>query len=146
MRYLFTTMQFYTDCNEAALKLLGMNDKSQIAGKYPWDISPEFQPDGRSSREKANEMVKVVYEQGYNRFEWMHSRLDGTQFWVDVTLTKVQYGDRETVYSIWRDIDEKKKTLLALEQSERNYREIFNSSSEMIIVTDSLNHGKHGHQ
>jgi len=82
-------------------------------------------------------MVQIANEKGYNRFEWMHQKMDGTPFWVDVTLTKVDHGDKSTIYSIWRDIDEKKKTLLALEQSERNYREIFNSSSEMIIVSDS---------
>jgi PAS domain-containing protein len=50
----------FVDCNSAALKLLGMQVADEILNRHPCKISPAYQPDGRSSIEKADEMSKPM--------------------------------------------------------------------------------------
>jgi PAS domain-containing protein len=48
------------DCNRAAVQLIGARNKQQLLRTVPADISPAFQPDGRRSDEKAEEIISAV--------------------------------------------------------------------------------------
>jgi PAS domain S-box-containing protein len=67
----------FIDCNYATVKMLGYKDKNELLNTHPSELSPEFQPDGRTSFEKAEENTKVVLEQGQRTFEWVHTRSNG---------------------------------------------------------------------
>lgn len=97
------------DCNEATLRMLGCSDKQQIIDTHPGDISPEFQPDGRRSSEKANEMLLKAYEQGSHRFEWLHRRMDGSELPVEVMLTSIPMHERWIIHTAWRDLTDRKR-------------------------------------
>lgn len=97
------------DCNEATVRMLGYSDKQQIIDTHPGDISPEFQPDGRPSTEKANEMMLHAYEHGSHRFEWIHRRMDGTELPVEVMLTAIPMHERWILHTAWRDLTERKR-------------------------------------
>jgi hypothetical protein len=56
--------------------------------------APECQPDGRPSLEKATEMDALARQSGYHRFEWMHRKLDGEVFPVEVALNPVEIGGK----------------------------------------------------
>ena len=43
-------------------------------------MSPERQPDGRDSGEKAKEMIETAVREGFHFFEWTHKRIDGEDF------------------------------------------------------------------
>ncbi len=45
-----------TDCNDATIKLLKAADRAQVLALHPAMLSPEYQPDGRRSLDKAVEM------------------------------------------------------------------------------------------
>jgi len=77
----------FVDCNEATVKMLRYRNKSELLQTHPSDLSPPVQPDGRSSFEKASEMIATAIEKGSHRFEWMHRRADGEDFPVEVLLT-----------------------------------------------------------
>ncbi|OGR29790.1 MAG: hypothetical protein A2X83_09550 [Desulfuromonadales bacterium GWD2_54_10] len=104
------------DCNEATLRILGYTDKLQIIDTHPGDISPEFQPDGRRSSEKANEMMLHAYEQGSYRFEWLYLRMNGTPLPVEVMLTAIPMHERWLLHTAWRDLTDRKQ---AEEEKER---------------------------
>ncbi len=103
----------FVDCNTAAVKMLRCEDKNAVLQTHPSDLSPEFQPDGRRSFEKANEMMSIALQQGSHRFEWEHIRLDGEVFPVEVLLTAIPssnpQSDKPDLHTVWRDISESKR-------------------------------------
>ena len=76
---------------------------------HPSELSPEFQPDGRRSFEKANEMMAIAFERGSHRFEWDHVRADGEVFPVEVLLTAVPRDGGHALHTVWRDITDRKR-------------------------------------
>ncbi|MFB2975669.1 GAF domain-containing protein [Microseira sp. BLCC-F43] len=79
--------EVFIDCNSAAVAMMRCADKKQFLSLHPSQLSPQNQPDGRDSFEKANALIAIAFERGSHRFEWMHRRLDGEDFWVEVLLT-----------------------------------------------------------
>ncbi|HPU30789.1 MAG TPA: PAS domain-containing protein, partial [Syntrophorhabdaceae bacterium] len=77
------------DCNNACIKLLDYNEKKQLVGKKPRDISPEIQPDGISSAEKEKNFYETVYEKGHSKFEWIFQTHKGEPIWADVFITLI---------------------------------------------------------
>lgn len=99
----------FIDCNAALLRMFRYQTKHDFLNLTPAEISPEYQPDGRSSEEKASEMIRVAIQNGYHRFEWMHTRADGSLIPIEVTLAPISVDGKELLYTIWRDITLRKQ-------------------------------------
>src|SRR6185503_9792972 len=82
------------DCNAATLKMVGGGDKEWFLNQPVDSLSPERQPDGRSSREAGKDWVERSISQGPQRFEWLGKRFTGEVFPVEVLLTAVLLGGR----------------------------------------------------
>ena len=65
------------DCNQAAVDLYGFKNKQEYIERFLECCSPEYQPDGQLSREKARIFVNKAFEDGYCKLEWMHKHLNG---------------------------------------------------------------------
>jgi PAS domain S-box-containing protein len=98
----------HVDCNQAALAMLG-GDREQVVGHSVLESSPEFQPDGSRSADKATAYIREAMETGGKRFEWVHRRLDGTEFWAEVVTTSLMIGGRRALFGTWRDITNRKR-------------------------------------
>ncbi|TVO75848.1 sensor domain-containing protein [Sedimenticola selenatireducens] len=122
----------FVDCNDATLKMLGDMSRSELFSTHPSQLSPSFQPDGVPSFDKANEMISMAIENGSHRFEWVHRKIDGTDFPVEVLLTAIPADDRTLLHVVWRDITQRKKT----EEELRLSTYVMESTSEGIVVTD----------
>ncbi len=107
----------FIDCNDATVSLLGYMNKDAFLFQPPWKISPKKQPDGELSSVKAKRLIAEALEKGYNRFEWIHRKADGTEFPVEVMLTPIFVKGRQLFYTIWRDITDRKKAEKALQDS-----------------------------
>ncbi len=107
--YLILEDSMFVDCNQAAVEMLGASSREEVTNTHPSHLSPEFQPDGRPSAEKADEMIQIALERGSHRFEWVHRRVDGIDFPVEVLLTSVSVGGRTILLSGWREIAERKR-------------------------------------
>ena len=114
----------FVDCNQAAVDMLGYPDKETLRNTHPSALSPEIQPDGENSFEKAERMMNLAQEKGLNRFEWMHTRRDGSHFMAEVTLSAVTLQDRPAIYCVWRDITERKRTEAELAQHRLHLEEL----------------------
>ena len=109
----------FVDCNQATVDMLRYKTKKQLLSTHPSELSPLVQPDGRSSFEKANEMIEIAFRQGSHRFEWDHKRADGEVFPVEVLLTVVTEGGRTKLHTVWRDITERKQLESQFRQSQK---------------------------
>lgn len=94
--------------NTAATRCLGYSSSDELISLHPSKLSPELQPDGRLSYDKANEMMAIAYSKGYHRFEWNHKRINGEVFPVEVSLTHLPYQQKEALFCVWRDITDRK--------------------------------------
>jgi diguanylate cyclase (GGDEF)-like protein/PAS domain S-box-containing protein len=98
----------FVECNEAAIRTLGYASRDEFLDVHPSRLSPPRQPDGQDSYAKAEQMMASARENGLHRFEWIHTRADGTDFVAEVTLSVVTLADRQLIYCVWRDITERK--------------------------------------
>jgi PAS domain S-box-containing protein len=96
----------YIDCNEAAMKIAGLSDKAMLIDRTPAEISPERQPDGELSSVKAKRMIEIAVREGTHRFEWVRRQADGSERYLDVTLTLLPMKGRKLLHATWRDMTE----------------------------------------
>jgi PAS domain S-box-containing protein len=115
--------EVFIDCNSATLQMMRCTDKKQLFSLHPAQLSPQIQPDGRNSFEKATEITARAFELGSYRFEWMHRRLDGEDFWVEVLLTVIPLDGKEILHTVWREIGDRKQAETALYQKNEELRE-----------------------
>src|SRR5437762_1500632 len=108
------------DCNQAAVELVGAENKQQVLKLRPEDLSPALQADGTPSGQKVAETIALVQKQKTHRLEWMLRRMDGREVPIEVSTTAVAMYGKNFHVVISRDISERKKAereLLELNQS-----------------------------
>lgn len=99
----------FIDCNARTLEVFGCREFSEIVGHAPYEFSPQFQPNGRASRASAIEKINAALAGPPQFFEWNHTRHDGTLFPAEVSLSRVELGERVLLQAIVRDITERKQ-------------------------------------
>jgi PAS domain S-box-containing protein len=99
----------YTSGNPAALEMFGVMDAAEFNILGPWDVSPEYQPDGSLSVKKGLEQIEVAMREGFHFFEWTHQRLDGTAFPATVLLTRIEMAGQTFVQATVRNITAQKQ-------------------------------------
>ncbi len=123
----------FVDCNQSVVNMLGYNSKEELLNTHPSQLSPEKQPDGESSFEKANEMMRIALAEGSNHFEWVHKRASGKEFPAEIWLTAIPYNGRKLIHTVWRDISEQKERELEIEKYQNNLEVLVNKRTEELI-------------
>lgn len=141
--YLILNNGIFTDCNKASEFMLGA-DRNQILGKSPDMLSPEFQPNGRKSSELAAEIIEDTLQNGFNTFDWIHRRANGSDFFAEVSIATIMLKGKPALFATWRDITKRKQVEQELiaskekaEESEAQFRLIFENSLDAIIWTEA---------
>jgi len=123
------------DCNRKLLTIFGCT-REQIIGQTPFRFSPQFQPDGKYSKEKAIEKGKAAIAGIPQFFEWQHCRYNGTLFDAEVSLNRIELDKgRVLLQAIIRDVSERREIDNRLRVSEEKYRSIFENAIEGIFQT-----------
>ncbi len=96
----------FVAANPKAVAEIGCESEAELLLVHPGSISPETQPDGRKSGEKAEEMIGTAVRAGFNRFEWCHLRRSGEAFMVVVTLIAERICGRDVLLTSHHDISD----------------------------------------
>ncbi len=123
----------FVDCNEATVRMLGHTCRESVLMTHPSKLSPPLQPDGQTSREKANAMIKTALEQGTRRFEWIHCKANGEEFPVEVTLTAISYRGKRVLNCVWRDMTQTKR----IQKRLKTLSVAVEQSPATIVITDT---------
>jgi len=79
---------------------------------------------------KVKERLEKVVKQGFDKFESIHVRKDGSRYPVEVNIDTIFENDKYYFLGTFRDITEKKQLNEKLETSEK----IFNHSLDMLCI------------
>jgi PAS domain S-box-containing protein len=116
----------FTAANQSTLRMFGAASEAEFTRLYPWDISPERQPDGQASAEKALQMLETALREGSHFFEWMHKRLDGRTFPAEVLLTRMERNGQFLIQATVRDISERKQAEELLRKTSQEIEDLYN--------------------
>lgn len=89
--------------------------REELIGRRPWEVSPLKQPDGRDSRQVAEEMIGIAMRDIMAHFEWTHQTKDGRPLECDVILQKVTSKGEDLLLATIRDISREKRGSRVLE-------------------------------
>ena len=126
----------FTSGNPTSIRMFGARDEYDFCSRPPWKYSPEFQPDGRPSVEKAKEMIQTAMRDGSTFFEWMHRRTDGEEFPATVLLSRIEISGQVLLQATVRDITKRKQAEEAVKESEERLQSILDNSTAVIYVKD----------
>ena len=124
--------QGFIDCNQAAVALFRYTSKNELLLRYPYEISPERQPDGQLSSSKAQFLIQEAFQRCSLKFEWVHQRADGEDFWAEITLILIEHQDEIIFHCIARDISDRKQ----VEAKQQRQLAILESTSDFIGSAD----------
>ncbi|MBK5963901.1 hypothetical protein CCR95_07315 [Thiocystis minor] len=132
----------FTTGNPAACAMYGVRDEAAFTALGPWDVSPERQPDGGLSAEKARASIETALREGSHFFEWTHRTLDGRDFPTTVLLTRMTMAGQTFVQAIVRDITAQKRAEEALAQLAEERRILLdNIQTQIWYLTDDHTYG-----
>jgi PAS domain S-box-containing protein len=139
---LFVTRPFaLSNPNSSAEKLFGASAQ-ELEKIAPWDLSPETQPDGSLSSEKAAYYIRETLAGKPQYFEWRHQRKDGTPFDAEVALTRVYLKSEPLIIATILDVTERKRTLnqlkTSLHEKEILLQEIYHRTKNNMGVISSF--------
>ncbi len=117
----------FIECNETAVKIYGCDKKSDMIGHSPLYFSPEKQPDGQLSSEKAKHYIDAAFAGAPQRFYWKHTQKNGSPIDVEVSLNRVILNNKTYLLAMERDITQRLKAESALRESERRISALMNN-------------------
>lgn len=118
------------DCNPHAEHMFA-RDKATLLGLSPPHLSPEYQPDGRLSSERAAEHITAALAGTPQFFEWTHLRPDGTTFATDVSLNRVDLHGVMRLQAVVRDVTARKQAEAEL----RLHGAALDAAANAIVIT-----------
>ena len=105
------------DTNQSATDLFGY-DYDELIGIFGTDVIAS----------ESKESVKRKMLSGYEKpYEAIAQKKDGTKFYVEIRGKRLKYKDKDARMTVIRDINEQKLAVEALRESEKRYRNLFNS-------------------
>ena len=109
------------DCNNEQLRLFNLSSKQEFIDRF-YELSPEYQPDGSNSKDKAFELLTKALNQDYFRCEWVHQKMNGEPIPCEVIFVRVKYRGEYGLTAYIRDLSEHKAYLDEIEKAQESLR------------------------
>ncbi len=126
------------DCNQETLRIFGFDTKEEYIKNF-YLLSPNYQPNGKSSQELVAQNHIDVLEKGYCRFEWMHNDSDGELIPAEVIHVRTSLGGEEVVLSYVKDLRDIKHAQIMLKEAELRNTLMLDSMPMGVHFWDSEN-------
>ncbi len=120
------------DANLKAAEMVGVTDPAELIGKTPLAFTPKQQPQGEDSAELAQHYLKQAQELGEVHFEWRRQRIDGSEYWQEVTLLPMTVNQQPLMLSIWHDAEERIQSRLVLEEARQTAEQATKAKSDFL--------------
>lgn len=104
--FLFDKGVFF-DVNNKACELLKLK-QSELIGKSPYDVSPEFQANGMKSTLSVLKKIKLAYEGKPQNFEWQHLDANGQIIDCIVHVHLIELDNEKYLQAFTTDITKEK--------------------------------------
>jgi PAS domain S-box-containing protein len=124
----------FIECNAKTVQMFGCEEKKDIVGHTPMEFSPDKQPDGVGSREKALKYIDTVSNLIPQTFYWKHCRKDHSPFDTEVSLNAFILNGKVQIQAIVRDISERKRAEQDLREAEERMRLLIGSAPIAIRI------------
>lgn len=121
-------------CNPATLKIFACPSIEVFHSKHPSDFSPLLQPCGTPSLELSLQHIREALRLGHKRFEWVHQRLSGEQFYADVLLNRGIWQGEQIIQAVVRDISTYKSLQDSLRREKEQSEKAARAKSEFLAV------------
>jgi PAS domain S-box-containing protein len=108
----------FIDCNKKTTELFGC-PKDEIIGKSPQVFSPDYQPNGLLSNEMALNKINLALSNNPQFFEWTHKKCDGSLFYAEISLKKIDLQNDYYLQAIVRDITKRKNAQKIISDQQR---------------------------
>ncbi len=125
--------QFW-EVNPAILRMFGYRNAADFTGKNLAFISPPRQPGGEPSAPLVRRYLAECLQNGSARFDWLGRRADGTDFPVEVILTRIQMGERQLMQAVVNDIRERKRAEEEMWRALERERELSQLKSNFVSM------------
>jgi len=109
----------FTSGNSSALTMFGAPDQDDFASRTLWHYSPERQPDGSASAEKAVAMLEKAMNEGSNFVVWTFERGSGERFVATILTTRMEIDGQPVLQATVRDETQMKRLEAVMGQADR---------------------------
>ncbi|MCL2226395.1 MAG: ATP-binding protein [Oscillospiraceae bacterium] len=124
------------EVNEEAANILKLRNKQEYIDRF-FELSPEYQRDGKPSREKARGAILDALETGKGYLpEWIHISSDGETIPVEVYLERVKLGDKYVAIVYARDLRESYKLEEIEKNAQQKLKAMLNASPILCAIYD----------
>jgi len=127
----------YVDCNQASLEIYGVATREEFLNSSPSKFGVEYQDNGVKSELVAKEKIQEATSNGSAKFEWKYKRFSTQEErYAEVIISPILLNGEEHIYSVVRDITEKKEMQKIVDDQKRFFQTLLDSQEQLIITTD----------
>jgi PAS domain S-box-containing protein len=123
------------DFNTMTMKVFNC-DESYIRNKEPWEMSPEIQEDGQSSKQKSEFLMDKVMQGESLVFDWQHIRPNGEIFDISISLNPLPLDDGLYIQALMRDITDKKRKQAELKIYQQKLESLVQKKQEELVYAN----------
>lgn len=120
------------DCNIAAVNMFGYENKQDIIGLKPFDLSPLLQDDGIRSDIKGREIIKKAFVEKNVNFKWLHLKKNGDTFLAFINLIYVN----NVLFAFLTNISEFKRLEDTIKEKDYIYKLLFEENNNVMYLID----------
>jgi diguanylate cyclase (GGDEF)-like protein len=124
----------YLYSNQNAANLFALNEPQEFKEIFD-KLSPPYQPDGSPSKNKFAALLRLVLEEGKSiSCDWLYSRKDRKLMPTEITLLRVEVGEKQYIMEFLQDVTES----LQMRAAERVTKQRLQTMMDFCPVTCGL--------